>query len=332
MKRSLLAVLVLAAPALLRAQEGPLLPGGPGNFARYRFEDTFGRAGGPTITDHRLDFAAVVSSSPAGTWSLSQRLGHFGLSDRVQIPNGGPAVPRSLWSEETGARYRRQMEGGRSWGAGASVGSDSDDPFRSIHETTLLVLLDMKVPSGERNAWMFFLNYSNNRYFLNNIPIPGVGYEFQTESRKLRGVVGLPFAALFWTPDPLWEARLSVFGPRRISADVGRRFGPLKPHAGFDWSGQMWLRAGRSNNSDALNFERKRLYVGLMTPLPSRLMLDVSGGRQFDQLFYEGHGFSPPATRASLPSAWFLSSTLTWRFGPAPRFGDAPPGMGRGSK
>jgi len=296
-------------------------PGGSGDYARYRFEDSFGRSGEPTITDHRLDMGVVVSSSPVDSWTVNEHFGHFGLNAPLQI-SGGPAVPQSLWSEQTGARYSRQMEAGRAWGASASVGSDSDVLFHSIHETTFALTLDAKVPSGDRNAWLFFLNYSNNRYFLSGVPIPGIAYQFQTESGKLRGVVGLPFAAIFWTPAPHWDGRLTVFGPRRINVDGGYRFdGDARLHGGFDWGGQTWLRAQRSNDSDQLQFERMRLYAGVATPLPGRLTLDLTGGRQFDQEFYEDHTFSPSNGKATLPPSWYLSASLALRFGPGP---DAP--------
>ncbi len=303
----------------MAALMGPGGPGGAGGggYARYRFEDAFGRAGEPTITDQRLDLSVVVSSSPDHSWTVNERFAHFGLNAPVQI-SGGPAVPQSLWSEETGVRYARQMDGGRAWGASASLGSDSDVLFHSINETTISLTLDAKVPSGDRNAWLFFLNYANNRSFLSGVPIPGVGYQFQTESGELRGLVGFPFAALFWTPAPRWDGRLTLFGPRRLNADGGYRLaGNVRLHGGYDWGGDTWLRAERSNDRDQLQFQRMRLYVGASAPLPlpERLTLDLTGGRQFDQAFYENHSDSSSGPKATLPASWYLSASVNWRFG-----------------
>ena len=327
MKKLLICVLAAAALVPVRAQEAPMgglvLPGpggagSPGDFARYRFDDAFGRAGQPTIIEQRLEANVVVSSTPVDNWSVQERFGHFGMSAPVQIP-GGQAVPRSLWSESAGARYTRDMEAGRSWGVSGSVGSDSDVLFHSMRETTFSATIDAKVPSGERDAWLFFLNYSNNRYFLNNVPLPGVAYQFRNESGTLRGVAGFPFVGLFWMPEPLVDARLLVFGPRRVYADAGYRLVDVaRLHGGFDWSGETWLPVGRSQYNDQLQFERKRAYVGVETPLPGRLRLDVTGGRQFDQKFYENDANSASAAKATLPPSWFLSAALSWRFGREP--------------
>jgi hypothetical protein len=312
-------VCLLAAAASVRAQEGPIgaMFAGPGentrNAARARVEYAPGSSGAPTISDVGLEASVLVSSSAGGTWTARERAGHFGLNGAVAIPDGGGEVPRSLWSQEAGVRYAGRLDSGRSWGAGGTIGSASDRLFNSIHETTVQGIADFRVPSGERNAWLFSLSYSNTRYFLPNLPLPGVAYQFQSGS--VRGVVGFPFVAVFWTPAPLWEARLSAFGPRRINADLGRRLaGPFRIHGGFDWGGQSWLPVRRPIRNEPLTFERKRLFVGLESPLGGGLTIDAVGGRQFDQYFYESRSFASPSSRASLPPGWYLSASLLWRF------------------
>jgi hypothetical protein len=198
-----------------------------------------------------------------------------------------------------------------------SVGSDSDRLFHSIHETIVQATADYRIPSGERNAWLFFLGYSNNRYFLNGAPLPGVSYMFRSESGKFQGIVGFPFVSLRYSPVPLWDARLSAFGPRRLNMDVGRRLRDMaRVHAGFEWGGQTWLRAGRTDNASRLTFERKRLYAGVEAPLPYRLSLAFSGGREFDRRFFEtASAFSTGGATATLSPAWYLEAMVSWRFG-----------------
>jgi len=307
----------------MKAQEflpgtGPLGPGGR-DYAHYRFEDAPGSNGSPAVTDHRLDAGVVISSTTRESCLLYQRFGHFGLNGDSQIPNGGPIIPRSLWSEDLGIRYFRQMDRGRVWGVNASVGSDSDRLFNSMHETSVLGMVDLKIPSRQRNAWLLSLSYSNNRYFANGVPLPGVAYQFQSASGRFRGLIGFPFAALFWTPAPGWDARASAFGPRRWSLDIGKlTTWHVRLHGGFEWGGQTWLRAGRTDIRQTLNFERKRLYAGFESRLWHGLILDVSGGRQFDQYFYETATFSGTGPKASLPAGWYGASSIAWRFGEKP--------------
>jgi hypothetical protein len=47
---------------------------------------------------------------------------------------------------------------------------DSDRLPHSIHETIVRASADYRIPSGERNAWLSFLGYSDNRYFLDDAP------------------------------------------------------------------------------------------------------------------------------------------------------------------
>ena len=56
----------------------------------------------------------------------------------MRIADGGPAVPRSLWSEETGVRCSRQMEAGRAWGAHGQLSVSLNDTNR--------VLLQFDIP------------------------------------------------------------------------------------------------------------------------------------------------------------------------------------------
>jgi hypothetical protein len=259
----------------------------------------------------------VVSTTPASIWSVHERFGHLGINAPIQIPQTGVAVPQSLWSLEGATRYGRRLDGDRSCGISLSVGSDSDRLFHSIHETIMQASADYRIPSGERNGWLFFLGYSNNRYFLNGVPLPGVSYMFRSESGKVQGIVGFPFFSLRYSPVPIWDARLSAFGPRRLNMDVGRRMrGMTRVHAGFDWGGQTWLRAGRTDNASRLSFERKRLYAGVETPLPYRMSLALSGGREFDRRFFEtASAFSTGGATATLSPAWYLEAEVSWRFG-----------------
>lgn len=319
--RAALAVLLFSAAVSARAQEDPLgrmFPGSSqGSGASGRIEATPGSSRAPALVDQREDGRVVVSSNATDSWTARERLGLLTLGGTEIIPRGGPAVPRHLWSGEAGVRWARRLdERGRALGAVAAVGSASDLPLHGIRQTTLQLALDYRLPSGRRNAWLFFLGYSNNRYFANGVPLPGVAYQFRTEDGVLDGLVGFPFAAIGWHPAAFWDARATAFGPRRWTVDGGRRFDDgLRAHAGFDWGGQTWLRADRPDRRDRLGFERKRLYSALDARGPWGLSGGLTAGREFDRFFYETTG-EPRASdpRASLPPAWFVELMASVRF------------------
>ena len=197
-----------------------------------------------------------------------------------------------------------------------NVGSDSDHPFYSLHETVFSGTVNYRIPSGVHNAWILSLNYSNNRYFSNSVPLPGVGYYFQAYDNRLQGVVGFPFVSLRYRPTSDWNAQVSIFGPRNVNAEILRRiYGPLSAYTSFQWGSQEWLIADRSDNSDRLFFNRKRAALGLRANLSHGWVFDVSGGRQFDQRFFVNNSSSYTSVpTAGLSPAWFFQTKLSYRF------------------
>ncbi len=316
----LAAALLVCAAASARAQEEPLgrlfVGGGEGSGANVRVEAAPGSARAPALVDWREDGRVLISSNATDSWTARERLGLFTVGGSLTISQGGPAVPRHLWSGEAGAGWTHRLDGGRALGGAAAVGSASDLPWQGLRQTTLQLSLYYRLPSGPRNAWLFLLGYANNRYFANGVPLPGVAYQFRTEDGAFDGLVGFPFASLGWHPAPSWDARASAFGPRRWSVDGGRRLdGGLRAHAGFDWGGQTWLRADRADRRDRLGFERKRLYAALDARGPRGSGGSLTAGREFDRFFYETRR-EPTASdpRASLPPSWFIELTASARF------------------
>jgi hypothetical protein len=268
------------------------------------------------MVDQRETGRFIVSRTATDTWSVNERFSHLGIGEPIAIPQINTSVPQDLWSVESGAAYNHQFSSGRQMGLSLGVGSDSDHPFYSIHETVFRAMANYRLPSRDHNAWLFFLNYSNNRHFFNNIPLPGVGYYFQAYDNRLQGLVGFPFASLRYRPTPDWNAQVSIFGPRNANAEIGRRiFGPLRAYTAFQWNSQEWLIADRQDYSNRLIFDKKRAALGLRSPLPCGFALDVSGGRQFDQRFFVNNSSSyKDVPTSGLAPSWFVQTKLSYRF------------------
>ena len=287
------------------------------NAVDYQLVDSPGRSGAsPTMLDQRETGRFIVSKTASDTWSVSERFGHLGIGEPIAIPETNTMVPQDLWSVETGAAYSHLFASGRALGLNFGIGSDSDHPFYSIHETIFRGGASYRLPSGEHNAWIFSLNYSNNRHFFNGIPLPGIGYYFQAYENRLQGIVGFPFIALRYKPAPDWIAQLSIFGPRNVNAEIGRKiYGPLRAYTAFQWGSQEWLLADRQDYSNRLVFDRKRAALGLRANLSHGLGLDVSGGRQFDQRFFVNNSSSYSSVpTAGLSPTWFVQTKLSYRF------------------
>src|SRR5437588_11457044 len=75
------------------------------------------------------------------------------------IPNTSQPFPEELYNIRFGTSYRHQFDNDWVGGASVSVGSASDQPFSTINELVANVSAYLRVPSGERNAWLFSLNY-----------------------------------------------------------------------------------------------------------------------------------------------------------------------------
>jgi len=287
------------------------------NTVDYQVLGSPGQSGGsPTMVDQRETGRFIVSKTASDTWSVTERFSHLGLGEPIAIPQTNSVVPENLWSIESGAAYNHLFASGRQLGLNVGVGSDSDHPFYSIHETVFRAGANYRVPSGDHNAWLFSLNYSNNRHFFNGIPLPGIGYYFQALDNRLQGVLGFPYALLRFKPTPDWTTQLSIFGPRNVNAEIARKiYGPLRAYTSFQWGSQEWLIADRQDYSNRLVFDRKRAALGLRAGLPYGLALDVSGGRQFDQRFFVNNSSSySNVPTAGLAPSWFVQTKLSYRF------------------
>lgn len=244
----------------------------------------------PSILDNRIRVALPVFRPSTDTWSVSQTVEEFNLGNSPVIQQTGEPIPRSLWSVETGGGYRHRLGDRRDWGISAGVGSASNEPFESIHETTLRVTGTYHIPSGKENSWIFLLSYSNNRHFANNVPLPGVMYIVHSPEHGLDAVIGFPFLSVNYKPAPRWSSRLSIFGPRNLSAESAYVvWEPLQVYAGFDQNQKEWLIAQRADNSQRLFFDEKKWSLGLRFPLLRKVRMDLSAGYEFNRRMYENN-------------------------------------------
>jgi hypothetical protein len=237
--------------------------------------------------------------------------GEFFHTDAV-LPDTGQPFPDELWNINFGANYRHLFDNGWVAGAGVNVGSASDKPFHGIDEMTVGVNAFLRIPSGERNAWLFSLAYSPTGEL--HIPIPGVAYVWQP-SDQFRMNIGLPFQ-LWYRPIDDLTLDFSYMLVRTVHARATYRVLPdVFVHGGFDWSNESYFLADRPDRNDRFFSYDKRLSGGVLFRLTPKASLDLSGGYVFDRFYFEGQNYSDRNfNRVDVGNGPFLSGQFLMRW------------------
>jgi hypothetical protein len=326
LKSCLLAALLCSCAAAAAAQEYGAgfsrFMGYNEDRARYSDVEEVGDRG-PFLWRQEADVSQTVYRSTPDAWTVNGRAGELELgSGSVTIPQSGVVVPEKLWLLQGGAGYSHEIGDRRRWGASAALGSASDRPFLTWRDDEAQASVYYQMPSRERNSWIFLLNYSNNRPFANNVPIPGFAYVIDDPAHRLDAVIGFPFLHVRWRPNENWTMSASLFGGgASYSLEASRKLDErLSFYARLERTPLQWMRAERANTSDRLIFDSKTADVGLRAKLGREISLDASIGRAFDRSFFEARdaSHSGGVPRATLANATVFQTSLAWRWGHAP--------------
>jgi hypothetical protein len=288
----------------------------PGNSASYGLQYEPDHDGQPRVLQQKVRGSLIAAQMESDVWTVTAGGSLMDLSQTVTIPQTGVVFPESLGSVETGVNYLKKLGERRQWGASVSVGSASDQLFHSIYETEFQVTGHYLFPSRGYNAWLLLMQYSNNRTFLNNIPLPGFAYMWNKPEKGLQLIAGFPFLALTYKPQPDWSAVLSVLGFTNNSAELARRIkGPVWTYVAYQRNPEQWMRAGRNDHSNRLIYDEKRTVLGFRSEI-GKLAIDLSGGRTFDRRLFESQDATHTgAPRVNLKNGWIISVVLSTRWG-----------------
>jgi hypothetical protein len=234
------------------------------------------------------------------------------FSTQAILPDSGRRFPEDLWALNFGTTYAHTFDSGWIMGGTVSFGSASDKPFHSIDEMTLGVNAFLRIPSGERNAWLFGLAYSPTGEI--NFPIPTVAYIYNP-SDELRVNIGLPFQVMY-RPTRDLQLDFSYMLLRTVHARATYRIcQPVRVHVGFDWGNEAYFLADRQNVNDRFFYYDKRLSTGVQYVVTPNFSLDLTGGYTFDRFYFEGAQFSDhAANQLSVGNGAYLSfqGRLRW--------------------
>ncbi|HPQ80402.1 MAG TPA: hypothetical protein PLZ86_01595 [bacterium] len=203
------------------------------------------------------------------------------------LPTTGEPFPKNLTDVRFGPTYRRKFS--NDWTSGISIqfGSASDVPFGRFDDAELIATWFMRIPSGKRNAWVAFLNYSNNRDFANHIPLPGFGFVFGG-NRWCRGLIGLPVIAATLFPEYKANLSLTYLPLLKITAELGYDFiPPVRAFTEFVWSNETYFRNAQPDKKLRLFLVDKRISGGVRLRPARWAELKLAGGWVFDRNSFE---------------------------------------------
>jgi hypothetical protein len=147
------------------------------------------------ITGHDAWFRVPIVQDERREFSARAHVGLWDIDTGAALPDRGVDFPGELWDVDFGATYRWKLDDDWIAGIDGAIGSASDEPFHSCDEVTANATGWLMIPSGEGNAWLLFLNYSNTREFLPHVPLPGAAYSWRANPR-LHWIVGFPFTRI----------------------------------------------------------------------------------------------------------------------------------------
>lgn len=211
-----------------------------------------------------------------------------------------------LYESNFGLSYSHIVGKDRAYSFFASYGTKTDKPYADSSVNTLNLNAAYSLSKNERGRWLFLLNYSNNRPFLNNIPLPFFAYTY-IHSKDFVGTFGAPFASVFWRFHPKVSMTLFAVIPWILKAQVSYSIlGPLQVYSGVDFSQQSYFQHGRSNNKERLFYEENKIFVGFKSPISKNIFFETEFGNSFNRQYFFAEDYSRnPKNPTRLTSSLF---------------------------
>lgn len=237
------------------------------------------------VQQSRLEISSPFAGEEGRGWRAKAFAEYDDIRTRAAFPNGRP-VPNRLWDTGIGLSHHRALNADRLAGGNLTVSSASDRPFGAGRDLGFSLNLSYKVPAENEAAWLFFLSMSNTRGFLNYVPLPGFAYSFRAHAR-VRMVVGIPFALVFWRPADAWTVSFMYFPVRtaELRLSYGSPRGP-QPFALASFKTRNFRLYGRSDKEERLFVDEGLFQAGISSPLSRNLAVELSGGLAFARRYF----------------------------------------------
>ena len=268
------------------------------------------------LTQHNFTLVTPLFQNSSDELAMSARLRYQDYDTAARLPDSGQRLPDELYDARAGLSYRHKFANEWILGGSLTVGSASDKPFHSEDELIVRAATLLRVPSGDRNAWLFSLTYASDVEIFNmrHIPIPGIAYLY-APSDTFKAVIGFPFASVEYKPFTPLTLEVAYFPVRTVRARATYViFRPLRVFLGFDSDHDSYYLADRGDRNDQLFYYEKRVTGGMRFDL-RHVGVEVTGGYAFDRFYFEGEGYSERnENRFSVNDGTFVAGRLSFRW------------------
>jgi hypothetical protein len=243
-----------------------------------------------------------------------------GKAQHLRFPNlkaNTNFVPVSdLYNDQVGVAWSQRDEDNNTWGLNANFGSASNRPFSGSDVTAIDATITRKYETSMRTSWLIFLNYSNNRSFLNNVPIPGFAYIFANLEKTQGGVIGLPFFSYWWRLTEDLSMSLFLLVPSTAQWQIGYMLGgPFQFNLKAEYGQETFLRSNRTQRDEQIFYEAAKAAASLKSYFGATTFIELEFSRLFFRSLYDGESvFDLISDRMRLPDEWQGSASLQMSF------------------
>lgn len=280
------------------------------NFGQYQAGDLSGQT---HINQWQMIAKPELTDSTKGFALLSHDQTRLPKNSIKTGKNNSIEIEQNLTNIQYHFGFKRQAE--NMWSALIGFGSPSDDPFGRARDTELTATLIYGVGQNiQQGIWHYYLNYSNNRTFLNNIPLPGFSYSIKISPHFFANL-GVPFNTLTWMDFPTYRITLMA-SPWGAHYYIGYGIlGPIQIFHSFRFELNSYMHKNRLDNDDRLFVESKNFRFGFEGPVAKNFWAQLAVGYRFDNSLYESESvFGDHVGKINFNNQYFLDLLLRASF------------------
>lgn len=235
----------------------------------------------------------------------------IGRSDLV-VGRHQVLVGSDLRSQQYGFGVTREFEDLASTSLFAAYASASDEPFQNGRDTWVETTAVYRTAPTEFHQWVFGMNYSKNRGYLNNLPMAVFGYIYKPYP-GFQAIIGFPHLQFIWEKKGTGLAAIRL-NPTLVEGELRRvlsdyTVGGLR--AGLN--ARSYLHIHRVEDDYRLYYQEEFIRLGFETRLSVNTSIRPVIGYSFDRSMYESKQiFQRIGPETRLPSDAF--GEIRWEY------------------